>query len=146
MNRYILLPFLFLSFISFPLHLCSCISQCTLMCFPWVHVHLHQFLVHLFPFQSPPNPSTLDYAYMCFCIIREYNIFKSENVGKGDTFSKRSNPALFLFNKYKKNARPFMCIRQKWTDNSTSNRYVWIEHMFSLNEETYYWETAELSS
>ena len=34
---------------------CLCISQCILMCFPLVHVHLYQHSIHLFLFPSPPN-------------------------------------------------------------------------------------------
>ena len=54
---------------------CLSISQCILMCFPLVHVHLYPHLIRLFLFPSPPNyPSW---------IIR-----KRPFVSSGNTFSK----------------------------------------------------------
>ena len=60
---------------------CLCISQCILMCFPLVHVHLYQHSICLFLFPSPPN-------YLSW-IMRKHPFVSSGNIfSKGKMYGK----------------------------------------------------------
>lgn len=107
------------------------------MYFPLVHIRLHPHLIHLIPYLFPSEHETPWIMYACaFVTAKNTYIFRWESVGEGNTFSKGSNSALFLCSKYKINAKCVLCIQQRWTDYIISNRYIWVGHMFSINEIT----------
>lgn len=76
-----------------------------LMHLPLVHVHLHLHLILSFPYLLPSvHPDCVPCIMHVHALVSSGNtyIFKRENVMERNTFSKGSNPILFLFNKYKK--------------------------------------------
>lgn len=94
-NRYILLPFLLLCFISVPLPLSLYFSVHLNVFSHALHQHLIQLLSYLLP--SIHLIPLLWTMYARDFVSSGSNILL---VGEGKTFSKASNPALFLFKKY----------------------------------------------